>query len=96
MTPAFDRPRRRASPFCPVAHYDAIAWFKYLQENAPVHVDEEGRYVLTRYDDICAALQNEPDVWSSKHDLTIADHPLANERWLPHSDDVVVDIEQFG
>jgi cytochrome P450 len=75
------------SPLCPAAHSDALDWFRYLQQNSPVHLDEEGRYVLTRYEDVYSALRNEPEVWSSEHVLLTADHPLANTRWIPYADD---------
>jgi cytochrome P450 len=75
------------SPMSPSGYSDALDWFRYLRENCPVHLDEEGRYVLTRYDDVYAALRNEPEVWSSAHVLLNADHLLANARWIPYADD---------
>jgi cytochrome P450 len=76
-----------SSPLCPVAHSDALDWFRYLQENSPLYLDEEGRYVLTRYEDVYTALRNEPEVWSSEHVLLQPDHPLADARWIPYADD---------
>lgn len=74
-------------PLCPAAYSDAVDWFRYLQENAPVYVDEEGRYVLTRYEDVYAALRGEPEGWSSEHELMVADNPVANARWFVYADD---------
>jgi cytochrome P450 len=75
------------SPLSPTGYSDGLDWFKYLQQNCPVYQDEEGRYVLTRYDDVYAALRNESDGWSSQHELLTADNPLANVRWLVYADD---------
>src|SRR6516165_8670594 len=75
------------SPQCPAAHSDALDWFRYLQQNSPLYLDEEGRYVLTRYEDVYTALRNEPEVWSSEHVLLQPDHPLADARWIPYADD---------
>ena len=36
------------SLFTPAGHGDALDYFKHLRENAPVHQDEQGIYILTR------------------------------------------------
>jgi cytochrome P450 len=75
------------SPLSPGAYSDGLDWFKYLQQNCPVFQDDEGRYILTRYEDVYTALRNEPAEWSSEHELLTADHPLANTRWIVYADD---------
>ena len=75
------------NPELPAGYTDALDWFKYLQQNCPVFQDDEGRYVLTRYEDVYAVLRNEPGVWSSHHEIMTADHPVADTRWLVYEDD---------
>jgi beta-dihydromenaquinone-9 omega-hydroxylase len=76
-----------ASPLSSTSYPDALEWFRYLQQQCPVFRDDEGRYVLTRYDDVYAVLRNESEEWSSHHELLTADHPTANTRWLVYADD---------
>ena len=62
------------------------AWAKYLRENAPVHQDEQGTYILTRYDDVYTALQD-PKTFSSHMELSRSEIDVANQRLLVYVDD---------
>ena len=73
-------------PECPAAHDTVMDWLKYLQANDPVHLDEDGRFILTRYKDVHAVLKGS-DVWSSEHVLTTTDTPVSDARWIVYKDD---------
>lgn len=80
-------PHAGETPLSPVGDFaDVHDYYRQLREQAPVFRDANGAYVLTRYEDIFAALADS-QTYSSLHPLAVSPVPDANVRSIVYSDD---------